>query len=216
MKRFILCCSLLCAARGLAQDAGVAAVTVDAGVVAAAVDAGVVVVAADVADAGVVDASTPVPSLDHPLTSAQQFYTAVKTGNGWLAAVFILFLGVGLVRVVGKRAHAMIPDDTKVWYLKLVEGVLAFFFDTKVGGWLLNWLSAVGGCLSTAIAAGMPVDASAWKVAILASSGGTVLIELKDDVMEWWNRLPEVKPAAPVLAVIAPTPPAPPPVPPVV
>ena len=188
MKSFILCCALVCSTSAFADDAGV----VDAGVSVA--DAGITLIA---------------PSLDAPLLSAKGFYTAVKTGNGWLAAMFMLFFLVGFMRVGGKRIHAMIPDDTKHWLLKPIEKFLAFVFDTKIGGWLLNWLSAVGGCLSSAAMAGMPVDASSWKVAILASTGGTALIELKDDVMEWWDKKNVEKAAAKIvedaakLAVVA-------------
>ena len=188
MKSFILCCALVCSTSAFADDAGV----VDAGVSVA--DAGITLIA---------------PSLDAPLLSAKGFYTAVKTGNGWLAAMFMLFFLVGAIRIVGKRIHAMIPDDTKQFALKPIEAFLRFVFDTKIGGWLLNWLSAVGGCLSTAAMAGLPVDAASWKVAILASTGGTALIELKDDVMEWWDKKNVEKAAAKIvedaakLAVVA-------------
>lgn len=217
MKKFILCVALLGTTAAFAEDAG--ALFIDAGAVnvelsVPAVDAGTPVAV----DAGVV----VIPSLDQPWTSAKGFYTSVKTGNGWLAAMFMLFFFVGFLRVVGKRVHAMIPDDTKHPVLKPVEKALWFVFDTKVGGWLLNWLSAVGGCLSAAAAAGMAVDATAWKVAIMASTGGTALIELKDDVMEWWDARQLAKAAAAAeeaakkLAVVTPAaapPPAEPPKP---
>lgn len=189
MKNFILCLALLVS--------GVAVAEVDAGVVEVP-DAGAVITMSDIqivgtvnVDAGVVSAPDAglvvIPSLDEPLTSAKGFYHAVTTGNGWLAAMFILFFLVGGIRIVGKRIHAMIPDDTKHPVLKPVEKVLFFIFDTKIGGWVMNWLSAIGGCLSTAAMAGVPVDGGAWKVAIMASTGGTALIELKDDVLEWWD-----------------------------
>lgn len=210
MKAFILAAALLAPVAAFAADGGV---VIDAGVVevVVAVDAGSPM--AEAADAGV---ATVVPSLDKPLVSMKGFYEAVKSGNGWLAAMFMLFALVGLLRVVGKRVHAMIPDDTKHPVLKPVEKVLYFLFDTKIGGWLLNWLSAVGGCLSTAALAGMPVDASAWKVAVMASTGGTALIELKDDVLEWWDarqaakKEEEAKKAAVVAAPPADPPAAPP------
>lgn len=200
MKKFIVCCMLLGSSLSFAEDAGV----VDAGSPAAvlAVDAGVAV---DSVDAGV---AVVVPSLDQPWTSAKGFVTAVKTGNGWLAAMFMLFFLVGALRTVGKKLHAQIPDDTKHWLLKPVEKALFFCFDTKIGGWVLNWLSAVGGCLSTAAIAGLPVDAASWKVAVLASTGGTALIELKDDVIEWWTarQAKAATEAAAKLAVVAPPP----------
>ena len=209
MKNFILCCALLCSPLAFAEDAG--AFVIDAGTVEVEL-----AVPAAVVDAGVI----LTPSLDEPLTSAHGFYMAVKTGNGWLAAMFMLFFFVGAIRIIGKRIHAMIPDDTKNKFLVPVEKVLYFIFDTKIGGWLLNWMSAIGGCLSSAAMAGVPVDSKAWKVAILASTGGTALIELKDDVMEWWDKKNADKAAATAeeaakkVAVVAPVdvPPAIPPV----
>lgn len=216
MKSFILCTALLWSSLVFADNSDVA----DAGtaVSAASIDAGSVDVVFEVADAGV---PLEIPSLESPFTSAKGFYNAVKTGNGWLAAMFMLFLLVGAIRIVGKRIHAMIPDDTTNKFLIPVEKALYFIFDTKIGGWLLNWLSAVGGCLSTSAMAGLPVDGAAWKVAILASTGGTALIELKDDVMEWWDARNakalaerEAAKTAPAVALVPPPPDVAPPEPP--
>jgi hypothetical protein len=134
------------------------------------------------------------------------FYEAVMTGNGWLAAMFLLFFFVGFLRTAGKRLHDMIPDDTNNKILKPLESVLYFIFDTKIGGWGLNWLSAIGGCLAAATLAGHVVDANAWKVALLASTGGTALVELKDDIMGWWTKRNVVKAAeaAAKVAAVAP------------
>ena len=192
MKNLIFCTALLLTSVVRAEDAGPSSLA-DAGV---SHDAGplielsaiVITGTVEIVDAGVSALVPVVPSLDAPLDSAKGFYHAVTTGNGWLAAMFMLFFLVGALRIVGKRVHAMIPDDTKHVILRPIEKALTFCFDTKVGGWLLNWLSAIGGCLSSAAMAGHAVDAESWKVAILASTGGTALIELKDDVMEWWDK----------------------------
>lgn len=218
MKKLILCLCLL-APVGAFADAG----TLDAGVDVA--DAGPVITMSDIqivgtvaADAGViasVDAGVVVvidPTFTDPLLSAKGFYHAVTTGNGWLIAMFLLFFLVGGLRVVGKRVHAMIPDDTKHPVLKPIEKALYFIFDTKIGGWVMNWLSAIGGCVATAAMAGHAVDGETWKVAVMASTGGTALIELKDDVMEWWDaRNAKAKAAAEAeaaakVAVVAPAP----------
>lgn len=192
MKTFILCVSLLSAAAFAAEpgvsDAG-PVITASEVIIIGSLDAGSAVF---VEDAGV-SVVTVVPSMDKPLTSMKGLFLAIESGNGWLAAMFMLFFFVGAIRIVGKRVHAMIPDDTKHVLLKPIETCLYFIFDTKIGGWLLNWLSAVGGCLSTAAIAGMPVDMDAWKVAVMASTGGTALIELKDDVLEWWDKRQEKK-----------------------
>lgn len=196
MKAFILCATLLSSAAVSAAEPGVSdagpLITASDVIIIGSLDAGSAVLSVEDAGVAVV---TVIPSFEQPLTSAKGFYKAVETGNGWLAAMFMLFFWVGFMRIVGKRVHAMIPDDTQHVILKPLEAFFTFVFDTKIGGWLLNWLSAVGGCLSTAALAGMPVDAEAWKVAVMASTGGTALIELKDDVLCWWDARQEKKKA---------------------
>jgi len=200
MKNFIFCTALLLASVVHAEDAGsfslvAAGVSHDAGLrieLSAIVITGTV----EIVDAGASALVPVVPSLDAPLDSAKGFYHALTTGNGWLAAMFMLFFLVGFIRIVGKRVHAMIPDDTTHVILRPIEKALTFCFDTKVGGWLLNWLSAIGGCLASTHLAGHAVDAESWKVAFLASTGGTALVELKDDVMEWWDKKNAEKAAA--------------------
>lgn len=193
MRRFIVLATLL-AAPFVIADAGI--VVIDAGSITLEVSGGPVdsgVVVSEPVDAGVepvvvfvsIDGGVAVLR-DAPIDAAKNFYLATKTGNGWLVAMFMLFFLVGFLRTGGKWLHRLIPDDTKNVVLMPIEKVFGFLFDTKIGGWLLNWLSAIGGCLATAHAAGVPVDAGAWKVAFLASTGGTALIELKDDVLEWW------------------------------
>jgi hypothetical protein len=128
------------------------------------------------------------PLIDNPLSSVHGLFAALRSGQWWIAGMFALFAFVGALRTVGKKVHATIPDDVEVWYLKYPEKVLWFFFDTKLGGWVLNWASAIAGCLATAYAAGAPVDGAAWKTAVLVSTSATTLIELKDDVQEWWDQ----------------------------
>ncbi len=165
MTNFILTAALVCATAAFAQDGGSVFLAADAGVATSVVVVSdPVVITGSVVDAGTIalaDGGTvAAPSFDTPWASARGFYEAVRTGNGWLIAMFLLFLLVGVLRTGGKRLHAMIPDDTKHWFLRPIEKTLFFFFDTKIGGWVLNWLSAIGGCLSTAAMAGMPVDAA--------------------------------------------------------
>jgi hypothetical protein len=171
MKRFALILALCLAAPVvLAQDAGAeVSVIMDAGVAAAgapAVEAAPVVSPADI--------------LANPLTSFKAFYIAAKSGYWGLACALLLFAVVALLRTFGKKIHDLIPDTNPI------DKPFWFLFDTKIGGWILNWLTAVAGVLGSAYMAGMPVDGAAWKTAVLCSTGGTALIELKDDIMEWW------------------------------
>lgn len=177
---------------GYAQD-------IDAGPPASAVAPIAAPAPAQAADAGVSAPTTAAPApapaaatttedlLAHPLSSFKGFYVAAKEGKWALAAMFMLFAFVGFIRFAGKKAHDLIPDDTANPVLKPVEAILRFIFDTKLGGWALNWLSSISGCLAMAYLAGMPVDSHAWRTAVMASTGGTMLIELVDDVKEWWQ-----------------------------
>lgn len=120
--------------------------------------------------------------LDNAFGSMKDFYVAAKEGNWAAAMMFLLFVVVGFLRTLGKKIHSWLPDNS------VFDKPLIFMYDTKLGGWLLNWLTAIGGCLVTAHLAGMPVDFHAWRTALIASTGGTALIELKDDIMEWLNK----------------------------
>ncbi len=119
--------------------------------------------------------------LDNTIGSMKEFYVAAKEGNWAAAMMFLLFMVVGFLRTLGKKIHSWLPDNN------VLDKPLIFLYDTKPGGWLLNWLTAIGGCLVTAYLAGMPVDFHAWRTALIASTGGTALIELKDDIVEWWE-----------------------------
>lgn len=158
------------------------------------------------ADAGVLDAGTPVvamapvvvegsvasvdagvPVVAAPLdvqastTLLKTVFTSVKEGNWWMAAAALLVLVVGLLRGIGKKFHDWLPDNN------IMDKPLIFLYDTKVGGWLLNWLTALGGGVGTAMAAGVTVDFSLWKSVVIVATSGSALYELYSDIMEWWK-----------------------------
>lgn len=172
-----------------------------------------------VADAGVTTTvvtttvvTTPL-DMDAPIVNMKGIYTAIKSGQGWLAAMLILLTVVGLLRVYGKKAHEWLMQFGS-GFLFYVNKPFWFFFETKVGGWVLNWMTAIAGALGTAYAAGVPVDAKSWQVAVMSSTGATVIIELYKDITEWWASYKAKKAgeaaAAAVAAPALPKPPAPP------
>lgn len=112
---------------------------------------------------------------------ARQFYDAVRAGQGWLAAALLLFLVVGAILMFGRKLYDAYPEG-KFW-----DPPLRFLFATKIGGWLWNWFMAVAGCLGVSYAAGVPIDMGAWRVAIMASTSSTALIELWKDIKEWMD-----------------------------
>lgn len=183
MKTFLLLAALL-AVPAFAQDAG-AALDLDAGVVN---NAGV----------GVADApmkplmiAQPDGGMEEavPAELVKTVFTAVKTGNWWLAASAFLVLIVGLLRSLGKKFHEWLPDDN------ILDKPLFFIFDTKIGAWILNWLTAIAGGVGVALAAGVQPDFSLWKSVLMVSTTGTMLVELYKDIAEWWKGFQEKKAA---------------------
>lgn len=122
-------------------------------------------------------------------------FTSVKEGNWWLAAGALLMVVVSLLRTSGKKFHEWLPDNN------ILDKPLIFLYDTKIGGWVLNWLTALAGGIGTAMAAGVTVDMSLWKSVVMVSTSGTALFELWDDLVTWWkNRKPATPAPAPVPA----------------
>jgi hypothetical protein len=197
--RIALLVAVLFAGPVLAQDAGTA-VVVDAGVSAALP----VVVPSPIVtlpDGGVkLDVQAEVAMV-------KTVFTGVKEGNWWLAAGAFLVLIVSLLRTAGKKFHEWLPDNN------ILDKPLIFIYDTKVGGWILNWLTATAGGIGTALAAGVAVDFSLWKSVVMVSTSASALFELYSDIMAWWKERAAKKAAAPSPAVAAvPPPPAIPPV----
>lgn len=171
MRTLILAFSLLVASPAFAQDAGTAMV-VDAGVPAAVVPAPVVVV-----DGGTVDVAPVTP--EQAASMVKTVFTAVKEGNWWLAAAAFLLLVVGFLRGLGRKFHDWLPDNN------VMDKPLIFLYETKVGGWILNWLTATAGGVGTAMAAGVAVDWSLWKSVLMVSTSASALFELYKDIKEW-------------------------------
>lgn len=161
--------TMLLASPVLAQDAGTGSAVVST------------------VDGGSVLAMSPEAVVGSPSTEAapsgmmKSIFQAVKEGNWWVAAAGFLILVVGVMRKFGKKIHDWLPDSNPL------DKPLWFFFDTKVGAWVLNWLTALAGGLGTAWAAGATIDWSIWKSVVMVSTTGTMLVELWNDLKEWWE-----------------------------
>lgn len=184
-------------------DAGVesldAGVQSDAGVVAVAPI--LVPMASLTIDAGTVDVPIEVEA---SVSMVKTVFVAVKTGNWWLAAGAFLVLVVSLLRTAGKKFHDWLPDNN------ILDKPLIFLYDTKIGGWILNWLTALAGGIGTAMAAGVAVDFSLWKSVVMVSTSASMLFELYKDIVAWVKGLAAKKAAEKAAAA---TPPAPAPAP---
>lgn len=192
MKSLMLALSLALAAPAFA-DAGVP----DAGVMV--VDAGSAV-AAPVAEAPkpVVADDTSVPALDSPLPFVKIVFLNVKNGNWWGAAAALLVLLVSLLRLYGKKLHDWLPDNL-LW-----DKPLWFLFDTKPGGYIVNFLTALAGGIGTAQLAGEPVTWALVKPILTVAVTGAAIWEMLKDLFEW----AKAKGAAKAEAPPANTPPA--------
>jgi hypothetical protein len=196
MKSTVLAAFLL-SASAFAQDAGLTAdsgLSQDAGEVSITMSSPII----SLPDGGVkLDVQAEV-------SMVKTVFTAVKTGNWWLAAGAFLVLVVSLLRTAGKKFHEWLPDNN------ILDKPLIFIYDTKVGGWILNWLTATAGGLGTAMMAGVAIDFSLWKSVVMVSTSASALFELYSDIMEWWkNRKAAVPVQAPTAPVPAPAPAAP-------
>jgi len=158
--------STLCWAQ--AVDGGV-----DGGVSTIAIDAGMPLLLT-------VNAGTP-STLPLPDVSilAQNVLSAVVLGDWWGAAAGALVVLVLVLRKYGKKIHAALDDKNPL------DKLFWFFFDTKVGGWLLNLLTAVACGVGTTIAAGQKVTWALVKPILLVAVTGAALWEAIKDVQEW-------------------------------
>jgi hypothetical protein len=118
------------------------------------------------------------PTLDALLVIVKGFGGAVRAGEVFGAVVLGVMLLVLALRIFGKRIHDAIPDDTTNAFLRFVEAVLGFLFDSKPGGVLLNALTSVALSVSAVSASGttltpqvmLPMALGAGGVAGLATA----------------------------------------------
>jgi hypothetical protein len=196
-------------ALALALLAGTAFADDDAGLIATIplADGGSLVV--PVTPAGPTIGAAPT-SLDNPTAYAKIIFHAVKDGDWWTAAAALLTALVALIRAYGKKLKdwaAIQPN------LSIIYAPLHFLFDTKPGGWALNFATSLGGGVGFCLMSGEPVTWALVKPILVVSFTGSALWELAGDVMDWMKAKQPVPPAA-ALAVVAPAiPPVEPPKP---
>lgn len=123
---------------------------------------------------------------------ARAIFEAVKRGD-WLEVAALLLIGVVLLlRKFGLKLHEAIPDDS-IW-----DKPLWFVFETKPGGWGLNFLTAVAGGLAFAKAGGAHITPDVLKPILHVSLAGAGLFELVRDVWVFGKeQLAKRKSAAP-------------------
>lgn len=169
-------------ADGGVEDAGVdAGVLVADPVVITASDPVIVPMQVDAGlpDAGVSKPSTDLGSLDSPQSLLVIAYKHIKAGD-WVQAIgaLVVFL-IALLRLFGKKVHAAIPDSS--W----MDKPFWFLFDTKPGGWILNFLFVTAAGMASVYAAGESVTWELLKPILSVSLTAAALWGLVKDVWEW-------------------------------
>lgn len=182
--RILLVAFLLSSAAAVAQDdSGILIMTSEAIVVPLPVepspDAGASPVVSLEVDAGVVSPVAAIPGEERPIAYAQIIFKAVASGDWWAAASALLVLIVVLLRKYGRWLHEKIPDTNPI------DKVFWFLLDTKPGGWLLNFLTAISGGVGTSLLAGVPITWAIVKPVLLVSITGASLWELVKDIGTW-------------------------------
>jgi len=207
MKKLILCFVLFSPVLSLAQDMDASTAIVVAAP-APVVTAQPMLPAA--ADAGVSNPSAVV--LDSPAPIAKVMFQSAANGNWWAAVSAFLVLVVALIRKYGKAIHEMLPDTNPL------DKIFWFLFDTKPGGWLLNFLTAVAGVAGLAIMAGEQVTWTLMKPILIVALTSASLWEMAKDVLAWVASKKQQTPvpvavpgapAAPVAPTVIPAPAAP-------
>jgi hypothetical protein len=121
-----------------------------------------------------------IPALDSPLPFLKVVFLIVKNGNWFGAAAALLVLVVSLLRLYGKKVHAFLSDKKSA-----LDVPFKFLFETKPGGWLLNFATAVAGGMGTALLASEPITWALLKPIVEVSVTGSALWELLKDVWQW-------------------------------
>lgn len=119
--------------------------------------------------------------LDNPLQFVTVLFEAVKSGDWAMVAGVVLVLVVALLRLGGKKASDALEDHS------LAGGILYFIFETKPGGWLMNFGTSIAAAIGMAALAGESPSWALLKPVLLVSASGTAIWELIKDVKEWWE-----------------------------
>ncbi len=126
------------------------------------------------------DAVTVESAFD-PMSYLKMFWTAATSGQYPQASAILVILIVGCLRLFGPKAHELLPDNV-IW-----DKPLGFLFDTKIGGWCLNFLTTGAGALAVANAAGTIGWGTFGTVTAVAASTAGVF-QLIKDLWEWWQK----------------------------
>lgn len=115
-----------------------------------------------------------------PLAWVRLLFEAVRSGRWPEVGAILLVLTVVVVRKFGLKARDLLPDHT------LADRALAFLFDSKPGGWLLNIATALAGGMSGALLAGQAIDLALLKSVVPVSLIGAAMWEAAKDGADWY------------------------------
>ena len=126
--------------------------------------------------------ASPAASLDDPTVFLKVIFDAIENKNWGVAAAAVLVLLVALFRTFGKKIHDMIPDDS-AW-----DKPFFFLYESKLGGWVLNTVTATAGGFGTALLAGATIDFTLVRTILGISFTAAGIWSAVKDAMEYFGK----------------------------
>lgn len=124
-------------------------------------------------------ATSTLPPPDDLLGAAQLLVESIRNGNVILAIAVAVVVVVTVLRKFGPSARRFADAGSAF------GTVLAFFLDSKPGGWILNAVASSGGVIAAAALAGQPVGWATGGIVLAAVGGAAGLWEFISDLIAW-------------------------------
>ena len=140
------------------------------------------VFAAGIAVAAEGAAPAPTSSLDDPTVFLKIILDAVEHKNWGVVAAAMLVMCIAAFRAFGKKIHEFIPDAH--W----ADKPFFFLYDTKLGGWILNTVTAAAGGFGTALLAGATIDFELVRTVLGVSLSAAGIWGAVKDAMEHFGK----------------------------
>ncbi len=121
--------------------------------------------------------------MESPLVFLRIAFHAVRDGQ-WFgaAAAALVALVVGL-RVFGRKLHELIPDDHPA------DRVLWFLLESKLGMWVVTWLSAISSGLTLALLSDGPgaINLALVIATLKVATPGALIWTGLELAWDWWK-----------------------------
>lgn len=141
-------------------------------------------------------------ALDDPTVYLNIIFDAVKNKSWGAVAAAVLVMFVALFRTFGKKLHDMIPDTSPL------DKPFYFLLETKVGGWILNTVTAMAAGFGGALLAHQTIDFALVRTVVGVSLSAAGIWGAAKDLMDHYGKAtpPDAAAAAAAGAVAAKAP----------